>query len=198
MKVGWRWGAPSALVMILVMNGAASRAHQAERTPESEHRGGGIVVFPTCENTGTCVDPTCDEPGGRYLATEGIVMDTANGFRLWQRSFGPKGDFATAEAYCAALVVQGLGGWRLPTNLETATIVLRPLGIGSRPDACIPAHDQAAFAFPDPTGPLAFWTSTAQPPRPIRYLRDFSDGRSPRTFEDDPEPWVRCVHDPVF
>ena len=95
-------------------------------------------------------------------------------------------------------MVQGVGGWRLPTNPEIGTIVLRPLGLGGRPDACVPSLDQAAFAFPDPAGPLAFWTSSAQPPRPIRYLRDFSDGRSPRTYEDDPEPWVRCVHDPLF
>lgn len=163
---------------------------------QGEQRGG-VVVSPSCEATGTCVDPTCHERN-RYVASEGIVWDTASGGRLWQRGFGPQGNFDSAQAYCASLVVQGLGGWRLPTNPEIGTIVLRPQGLGSRPDACLPSADQAAFAFPDPAGPLGFWTSSAQPPQPIRYLRDFTDGRSPRTFEDDPEPWVRCVHDPLF
>ncbi len=189
---GGRWRGALAVLGLLLVDAAPSRGQVPDQ------RRGGTVVFPTCENTGTCIDPTCNETRGRYLATEGLVIDNANGRRLWQRGFGPQGDFATAEAYCAALVVQGLGGWRLPTNPEIGTIVLRPLGLGSRPDACVPSLDQAAFAFPDATGPLGFWTSSSQGPRPIRYLRDFSDGRSPRTFEDDPEVWVRCVHDPLF
>jgi hypothetical protein len=194
MKLGWRGGVPAALVpvLMLVTNGAASGAQT------DEQRGGAVVVFPTCENTGSCVDPTCEDQPGRFLAIGELLMDNSNGRMLWQRGVGPKGNFAAAQAYCDSLIVQGVAGWRLPTNPEIGTIVLRPLGLGGRPDACIPALDQAAFTSPDPAGPLAFWTSSAQPPRPIRYLRDFSDGRSPRTYEDDPEPWVRCVHDPLF
>jgi hypothetical protein len=184
-----------ALAMMMVMDGAPARAEQQQQ--QDEHGRGGILFSPTCAQTGTCVDPTCYVGRGRYIVTDALVFDTAYGGRLWQRGVGPQGDFAAAQAYCASLVVQGLKGWRLPTNPEMGTIVLRPLGLG-RPDACVPSLDQAAFAFPDPAGPLAFWTSSAQPPQPIRYLRNFSDGRSPRTYEDDPEPWVRCVHDPLF
>ena len=120
--------------------------------------------------------------------TEGGCGNAASGRR----------GFAAAEAYCASLVIHGLRGWRLPTNPEIGTIVLRPLGLGGRPDACVPSLDQAAFSFPDPAGLLWFWTSNAQPPQPLRFLREFIDGRSPRAFEDDAEVWVRCVHDPLF
>ncbi len=192
MKLGWRWGAPAALILVLTMNGAPS---QAQQRPDEHRRG--FVIFPTCDSSGTCIDATCNERG-RYLAIGGILVDLAHGGRLWQRGFGPQGNFAAAEAYCASLVIHGLRGWRLPTNPEIGTIVLRPLGLGGRPDACIPSLDQAAFSFPDPAGLLWFWTSNAQPPEPLRFLRDFFDGRSPRTFEDDAEVWVRCVHDPLF
>jgi hypothetical protein len=191
MKLRWRWGAPVALVMILMVDSAQSQANE----PEQPRRG--FITFPTCANSGTCVDATCNERG-RYLAIGGVVVDLARGGRLWQRGFGPQGNFAAAEAYCSSLVIHGLRGWRLPTNPEMGTIVLRPLGLGGRPDACVPSLDQAAFSFPDPTGLLAFWTSTGGGTLPIRLVREFSDGRSPRAYEDDTEVWVRCVHDPLF
>jgi hypothetical protein len=161
-------------------------------------QGNALLSCPTCARTGTCADPSCSEGGGRYIATELVVMDNAHGRRLWQRGFGPRGDFAAAEAYCASLVLHGIAGWRLPSNPEMGTIVLRPAGLGARPDACVPSADQAAFLFPDLDAGLDFWTSSAQPPQPIRYIRNFIDGRSPRTFEDDTSVHVRCVHDPLF
>jgi hypothetical protein len=190
MKLRWRWVALVAVVMSLMVDSAQSQANE----PAESRRG--FVVFPTCENSGTCVDATCNERG-RYLAIGGVAVDLARGGWLWQRGFGPQGNYAAAQAYCSSLVIHGLRGWRLPTNPEIGTIVLRPRGLG-RPDACVPSSDQAAFSFPDPTVPQAFWTSTGGGTLPIRLVRDFSDGRAPRAYEDDSEIWVRCVHDPLF
>lgn len=176
--------------MILMVDSAQSQANE----PEQPRRG--FITFPTCANSGTCVDATCNERG-RYLAIGGVVVDLARERRLWQRGFGAQRNFAAAEAYCASLVIHGLPGWRLPTDAEMGTIVLRPLLLGFSPDACVPSLDQAAFSFPDPTGSLWFWTSTGGGPL-LRYVRNFSDGRSPRADEDDAEVWVRCVHDPLF
>lgn len=187
MTVGRLWLGPVLLVLLFALDIRLVRGD-----------GGAPVQCPTCEKTGTCVQADCQESGGRYLATDVVVLDNAHGRRLWQRGFGPKGNAASADAYCAALVLHGIGGWRVPTNPEIGTIVLRPLGLGSRPDACFPAIDQAAFAYPDPAGTQYFWTSSVQGPQPIRYIRDFSNGRSPRTFEDDTDVHVRCVHDPIF
>lgn len=158
----------------------------------------GATTNPTCENTDGCVDSRCDVGDARYQATADVVEDATNGHRLWQRGFHQAGAYADSAAYCAALVLDGLAGWRLPSNPEMGTLVLNPAGLGANPDACVPSLDQAAFAFPDPSGDQFFWTSSASGPGPgLRLTRNFSDGRSPPDYEDDTLVFTRCTHDPI-
>jgi hypothetical protein len=182
--VGWiRIGRAVSLVAVVVVCGAAS--------------GNGCdVTAPTCQNTGTCQQPFCSEGHGRYLATADVVIDHDHARRLWQRGFGPAGVQSIATAYCASLVLDGIGGWRVPSSTELASIVFRPGGLGG-PDACRPSIDQAAFRSPPGEG-SSFWTATVTPDgQMMRLYGDFSDGRIKRDYDDDPTVFVRCVHDPL-
>jgi hypothetical protein len=139
----------------------------------------------------------CTTGQGRYEVTDDVVTDDAFGRRLWQRGFGPGMPYADAVAYCAGLQLEGLGGWRVPTDHDLLTLLLKPAGLG-RPDACVPAIDQVAFRSPPADAFLSFWTTTEGLPSqpPIRFVVDFSDGRAKPDGVDDPEVLVRCLHDP--
>jgi hypothetical protein len=155
--------------------------------------GGCPLTQPTCENTGTCRQPFCSVGHGRYAATDDVVIDNAFGQRLWQRGFGPGMNFADALAFCASLRLGGLDGWRVPSNAELLSIVLKPGGLGGGNDACFPSIDQAAFFSPSGGGSF-FWTTT-EGPLPLRFMVDFSDGRAKHAFEDQTDILVRCLHD---
>jgi hypothetical protein len=146
----------------------------------------------TC-GAGEC-DPLCVEPG-RYEVTPDIAYDTANARRLWQRRAAVRLAHDAAARYCSSLVLQGIGGWRLPTTNELASLRYKPGGLfggGGRRHFCVPCLDQAAF----PETPAAeFWTSRTEPDGTAWYV-GFDDGRSHKDVKSD-ELWVRCVHEPL-
>jgi hypothetical protein len=156
---------------------------------------------PACESAeptaascpGGACDPTCVDVG-RYDVTDAVVDDTRNGHRLWQRRVSVSLPWEEAVQYCAALTLDGTGGWRLPTPLELEAIRLHPGGLfggGSKAHYCIPCVDQAAF--PDTPAAL-FWTSRRMPDDTAWYV-GFDDGRSHRDTRTD-ALWVRCTRDP--
>jgi hypothetical protein len=124
--------------------------------------------------------PVCAEPD-RYIVEGALVID---GELTWQRTVDPTPRTqADAAAFCDALAVDGVRGFRVPDVHELQSLLLRPIGIKDRPDACLPPIDQAAF--PD-TPRLEEWSATGH-----QYV-DFADGR---THPADPSTpfYVRCV-----
>jgi len=124
--------------------------------------------------------PACAEPD-RYAVHGAVVVD---GDLTWQRAVDPtQKSQADAEAYCATLALDGLSGFRLPDVHEVQSLLLRPIGIEDRPDACSPSIDQSAF--PE-TPRFEHWTATNH-----LYV-DFADGR---THAADPGTpfYARCV-----
>jgi hypothetical protein len=142
---------------------------------------------------GAC-DPLCVDVG-RYAVTRELVEDRQDGRRLWQRRVSVRLPHPEAARYCAALTLEGVEGWRLPTPRELAGIRYKPGGLfggGSGRRYCIPSIDQAAF--PETPADL-FWTSREGPGDTAWYV-GFDDGRSHRDLKSD-ALWVRCTHDPL-
>jgi hypothetical protein len=136
-------------------------------------------------------DPVCVEPG-RYTVTDGVVTDTQNGGRLWERRPTARLPQPDAVRYCASLVVEGIEGWHLPAPAELSTLRFKPGGLfGGHEHYCVPSIDQEAF--PDTPSDL-FWTSRTMPDGTAWYI-GFDDGRSHRDDQTD-RLWVRCAHDP--
>jgi|HubBroStandDraft_6_1064221.scaffolds.fasta_scaffold454696_2 hypothetical protein len=139
--------------------------------------------------SGEC-DPLCVDVG-RYKVTQETVTDTQSGF-VWQRDVGERMAQPDAVRYCEGLVIEGAGGFRLPTPPELAGIRYKPGGLfGGGHHYCIPCVDQVAF--PD-TPPDLFWTSRTATDGTAWYV-GFDDGRSHRDDQSD-ALWVRCVHEP--
>jgi Protein of unknown function (DUF1566) len=140
--------------------------------------------------SGEC-DPLCVDVG-RYKATEAIVTDTRTGL-VWQRRVDVRLPQPEAARACEGLVLDGTGGFRLPTPPELAGIRYKPGGLfGGGHPYCIPCIDQSAF--PDTPADL-FWTSRTEPDGTGWYV-GFDDGRSHRDVQSD-ALWVRCVRDPA-
>jgi Protein of unknown function (DUF1566) len=149
------------------------------------------TVDPGGECTGSC-DPLCVD-AGRYRVIDHLVEDTSAGSRLWQRAVGARLPWVDAEDYCAALTLDGLEGFRLPSPDELRGIRYDPGGLfgeASSRHYCVPSIDQSAF--PD-TPAREFWTSLTMPDDTAWYV-DFADGRSHRDTLSDPL-WVRCTRD---
>jgi hypothetical protein len=141
----------------------------------------------------TASPPACEEPG-RYVVRGDVVIDTANGGRIWQRAVDPtlrsQGD---AAQYCASVTIDGLDGWRLPDVHELQSLRLRPSGLSGGPQYCMPSIDQSAF----PETPAdEFWSATTRPAGDGLYT-GFDDGR---THPSDPATpmHARCVHDAIL
>lgn len=105
-------------------------------------------------------------PVGRYMASNGVVLDTKTLLR-WEQA-APKSPvpWTTARDYCAMLNLDG-GGWRLPSMKELQTIV-------DRSDIS-PTIDPDAF----PNTPIDFfWTSSDWAANPVSaaWVIGFSDG----------------------
>jgi hypothetical protein len=139
---------------------------------------------------GEC-DPLCVDVG-HYKVTEELVTDTQTGL-VWQRRVDVRLPQPEAARDCEGIVIEGIGGFRLPTPPELVAIRYKPGGLfGGGHPYCIPCIDQSAF--PDTPADL-FWTSRTAPDGTAWYV-GFDDGRSHRDAATDPL-WVRCVHDRV-
>lgn len=107
--------------------------------------GGTCSASSDCSSNATCCDgaqqrceatrlPAGDGPdsGQFVISTDGLsVADTITGL-VWQRdASGPRDGcaavatctLAEAKTYCAALVLGGVSGWRVPARMELLTIV---------------------------------------------------------------------------
>lgn len=126
----------------------------------------------------------------RFTTTADTVTDAWTQL-VWARAVPPSAqavDHAGALAYCAGLVLDGAGGFRIPGNKELQTITTA----GQR----APAIDTGLFPA---TPSLLFHTDATYSPQPADtwWFVDFTDGASvPTTVGPssgrDAEP-VRCV-----
>lgn len=90
-----------------------------------------------------------DAPVGRYIASNGTVLDTETNL-LWQQGHqGNAPNWSNAQSYCDGLSLNGLGGWRVPTVKELQTIVDEK--------QTTPFIDPTAFPMTPAEG---FWTSS--------------------------------------
>jgi hypothetical protein len=138
-------------------------------------------------------DPLCIEIG-RYQVRGEVVVDGRDHDRLWQRRATEQLPHPDAARYCAALALDDVTGWRLPSPGELSGLRYKPGGLfgGHGRHYCIPSIDQEAF----PETPAAeFWTAETSGYDTARYV-DFADGRTHRAVQSDPL-WVRCVRDPL-
>lgn len=135
-------------------------------------------------------DPLCVEPG-RYRVTQEVAVDQRSGGRAWQRRVDHRLPQAEAARYCAGVVLDGMGGFRLPTPEELGSLRYKPGGLfGGHRHYCVPCLDQEAF----PETPAAeFWTSATSADG-LGWYVGFDDGRKKKDAVDD-ALWVRCVRD---
>jgi hypothetical protein len=150
-------------------------------------------TFTSCSTPGVaCADPTCEEPK-RFSVDAEVAVDLMNGKALWQRlSKGPI-DWVTASSYCASATFSGISGWRLPTQVELATLLYNAGGQdGCATPNCGPAVDQSVFidSFSDD-----YWTTDPGVPPEGHLCVSFCTGFS-LTFTAT-DHYARCTHDPL-
>jgi Protein of unknown function (DUF1566) len=124
-------------------------------------------------------------PPCRYSISNGQVYDSYTRLTWSQSVAAGTYSWAEAKAYCPTSTVNGVGGWRLPTEKELLTIV------DTRQYR--PSIDLATFPG---TPEEAFWSSTplagtgdGEPPWNVRLLGGSSDISLPATSS----AYVRCV-----
>lgn len=116
--------------------------------------------------------------GGRYWLDAATVEDVKTSL-TWQRYVIPRGAvWETAAAYCSSLRVSG-GGWRLPTPVELASLVV---------PGRMPAVDPQIF----PQTPAGwFWTADHHPWGVAEAISSTTGAKQP-VMSDRPL-YVRCV-----
>ena len=155
-----------------------------------------------CTGSATCCDgssQSCDgtrlprgdgtNAGQFVVSGDGLtVTDTITGL-MWQRDgsgdrcYGLACTWSGAKAYCAALTLGGLLGWRLPAVMELDTTVDYAVTSGARIDAT---------AFPG-TPAEGFWTSSpCARSSGLAWLVNFGNGDSYGRAVGDYDR-VRCV-----
>jgi hypothetical protein len=160
-----------------------------------------------CAAGSSCVNGACTSctTSGRFVLTEGVAKDTANGNQLWQRGYGGPMTWADAATYCANLTLDGLTGWTVPMHDQLQTIVLNGSGLQScgpkYPNLCCPSDDHAAFpADPGQPGLDGFWCADPIGTGCVGCV-DVIGFAYGRTFVADPtdatDTYVRCTHAPV-
>ncbi len=132
-----------------------------------------------CVRAGT-PDSAMNTPPGRYMITDGTVLDTQTKL-TWQQVLGvDQVTWADAATYCAALSLAGTG-WRVPSISELQTIVNETTN---------PAV--AASAFPM-TPSEYFWSSSAVSDDATRAWDTFFANGSTYSFAVTMQKSVRCV-----
>jgi hypothetical protein len=103
-----------------------------------------------CVRAGLNASSSCYQPGSRFVAADGLVVDGATGL-TWQQAVAPQPlKWSAARTYCGGLP----GGFRLPSLKELQTIVDYATAVAA------PGPTIDPVAFPG-TPPLGFWTSSA-------------------------------------
>jgi hypothetical protein len=107
--------------------------------------GGACLLTSDCPSNATCCDgakQACDgtrlpagdgtNPGQFVVSEDGLTVTDTITKLVWQRdgsgtragcTKGTTCTLAEAKAYCAALVLGGISGWRVPARMELLTIV---------------------------------------------------------------------------
>ena len=191
----------ASLASFLAVAGCAAPVESGEASIDSADNGGApeakiqaarseVQAVSAVARTPCVVLAVCEEPG-RYDVRADVVVDTANGGRLWQRAVDPAlRSQPEAIAYCESLVLGGERGWRLPIVQELQTLRLKPSGLEGGPQYCMPSIDQTAF----PSTPAAeFWSATVRAAGDGLFT-EFDDGRTHPSDLATPM-YVRCVHD---
>jgi hypothetical protein len=142
-----------------------------------------IVALPLGVAVVVAAPARADAPVGRYMiAAPGTVLDTRTGL-TWQQAVDANlHSFADAQAYCAALTLQG-GGWRVPSMKELQTLL--DVRLQS------PAIDPTFF----PNTPVeSFWSSSVWVGDPTYgWHVYFSLGYARYKFTLDTPLRVRCL-----
>ncbi len=126
-------------------------------------------------------------PPSRYVASNGVVVDTRTTLAWQERPDGTLRKWPEADQYCKTLTLAGASAWRLPSMKELQTIVDE--------SRAHPAAETAVFAG-TPASP--FWTSSydkngALGPANSAWQVDFDEGATKSGFVDTDMALVRCV-----
>jgi hypothetical protein len=160
------------------------------------HNAGCIENTVNCSSPGaTCQLSSCSNGQLSVSAAGDVVVDVANGRRLWSRAAQAATTFGVANGFCGSLKLDGVdSGWRLPTFTEAGQTTLHAAGLMGCP-TCDPAIDQAAF--PGVAADATDWT-TSPGPGGVYQLVDYCAARS--TYYGDPtsdNESYHCTHDPL-
>jgi hypothetical protein len=145
-----------------------------------------------CTSAGAqCSNSVCSS--GRFAVSSGIAIDTgvSGGRRLWTRAVMTAANYAAATSACAALDLENVSGWRLPSYDELATLLQNP-AVGCA--TCNPAIDQAAF--PGTPAKDVEWTSSLAAAGSY-YVVDFCAGQKTSAKDIDAHSF-RCTHDALM
>ena len=158
---------------------------------------------PACALDSTCCNGSSESCDGTELPTgdgtdsgefvvgaDGLTLTDAITGVVWQRdgsgsrpncANSPRCTWAEAKAYCGALTLGSVSGWRLPTRMELMTTVNTTMSA--------PAIDETAF----PNTPAEiFWTSSPHTESGFAWNINFSDGSS-NSYSTGSSGRVRCV-----
>jgi hypothetical protein len=137
-----------------------------------------------CVRAGLTANSMCYQPGARFQAAAGLVVDASTGL-TWQQAIAPAPlSWSAAKTYCTGMA----GGFRLPSLKELQTLVDYTIALPG------PAIDAAAFPA---TPPIAFWSSsTVGGSATVAWTVKFNNGdtaNSGTTAMTDLKQ-ARCVH----
>ena len=105
-------------------------------------------------------------PAAASWPPSGLVMDNANGAAAVAARLRTPGRLRRrAQAYCASLVVQGRRGLAAADQPRDWHHRAASPGPRQSPGRLCPVAGPGGVPFPDPAGPLGFWTSSARAPR---------------------------------
>jgi hypothetical protein len=136
-----------------------------------------------------------DAPPAQYAgfnATDVVITDDGTGLS-WQRTVVYRAtSLADGEAYCAALSLGGLVGWRVPSYKELLTLVDEDPHVeyptGAPQTDAIDPH-----AFPGTPVDAPFWSSSPTPMGGSAYVVRFDTGEALTATVGTPSYYVRCV-----
>lgn len=138
-----------------------------------------------------------DAPPGQYSnfnRNDVAIVDNWTGLR-WERvALYQAASFDDAVAHCAALTLDGLVSWRVPSYKELLTLV------DESPHTEYPTGAPVTMAidgnaFPGAHVDLPYWTSTPYLKSPgDAYVVRFSDGIADHAAMLSANYYVRCVH----
>ena len=122
----------------------------------------------------------------RYEVQGAVVRDAVSGL-VWQRASGAPVGWRDAERYCDELDVDGNDDWRLPTRIETISVM----------DSRRRSRKSVLTHFLDPAE-VCFWTVSSEPNRVLHWMVATYRG-DVGIGSDDLRPCAaRCVQGPPY